>query len=238
MPACKRARRLPVLPALPGQVKGCHEADICRPVEECRAHKLRRGRWHPVLLRVTAHAGEGRAAWRACRLRRGPRSQEAGCWPWVPWQCLPARSPAARHDLRLACTSGTPCACLLPACACRGPTTPRPLPPPFAVERIDTSNGLVKWRLEYRHMASPAGEHSRGLPACTRQPAAHLHQASVHVAPRLARILMRAWPGPQPVQPAFWRPARANQPARPPLRCLARQAARRASTAAPLGRRC
>lgn len=26
-----------------------------------------------------------------------------------------------------------------------------------AVERLDPASGLVKWRLEFRHMASPAG---------------------------------------------------------------------------------
>lgn len=35
-------------------------------------------------------------------------------------------------------------------------TSCRP-PPLFAVERLDPGTGLVKWRLEYRHMASPAG---------------------------------------------------------------------------------
>jgi hypothetical protein len=63
---------------------GCEAAPAhgCRQADEFRGHKLRKGRWQPVLLRVSAHA----------------------------------------------------------------------------VERVDPASGLVKWRLDYRHMASPAGE--------------------------------------------------------------------------------
>ena len=45
---------------------GC--ASWRRQPEEFRGHKLRKGRWQAVLLRVTAHAGGGRGRWAACGL--------------------------------------------------------------------------------------------------------------------------------------------------------------------------
>ena len=76
---------------------------LCRPAEQCSAHKLRKGRWQPAVLRVSAHA----------------------------------------------------------------------------VERLDPGSGLVKWRLEYRHMASPAGI-AGGTAACGTAAATAAHTAWHH----------------------------------------------------------
>ena len=58
-----------------------------------------------------------------------------------------------------------------------------------AVERVDPASGLVKWRLEYGHMASPAG----GLPL------ALAHQAARDAAPSCA--------------PSWWLPSASVAPA-------------------------